>query len=132
MSGAGLASGVVQHGAEAPATPFAAWVVVVALLLGSAAVVWAFVRLGGSDGTDPGHEDGDGGGGSTTRRPPGTPPQDGPVSWPEFERQFAAYVAAGGRGDAALREVTDRQAASASPPAPRGSSAECAAHPNGR
>jgi hypothetical protein len=43
------------------------------------------------DGDDPG-SDGDGPG--WRRRGPRTPPPDAPVCWPEFERQFAEYVAA--------------------------------------
>jgi hypothetical protein len=35
--------------------------------------------------------DSDGGGG-WGKRPPRRPPPVGPVSWPDFERQFAAYV----------------------------------------
>jgi len=34
----------------------------------------------------------DEGGGSARRPPPNPPLPTGPVSWPEFERQFAAYV----------------------------------------
>jgi hypothetical protein len=40
-----------------------------------------------SDGSD------DGGGGGSGRPSP-RPPPVGPVSWPEFEREFAAYVRA--------------------------------------
>jgi hypothetical protein len=43
----------------------------------------------GPDESDPGS---DGGGGP--RRPPPPPPPVGPVSWAEFEREFAAFVAA--------------------------------------
>jgi hypothetical protein len=62
-------------------------------------VVW----LGG-DGGRPGPDDGDpgsdGGGGGGRRRPP-PPPPGGPVTWAEFERQFAEFVAerAGGRAE---------------------------------
>jgi hypothetical protein len=42
----------------------------------------------GSDGSDPGS----GGGGGGPRRPR-RPPPVGPVSWTDFERDFAAYVA---------------------------------------
>jgi hypothetical protein len=45
----------------------------------------------GDDGDDPG-SDGDGPG--WRRRGPRKPPPDEPVCWPEFERQFADYVAA--------------------------------------
>jgi hypothetical protein len=43
------------------------------------------------DGDEPG-PDGDGPG--WRRRGPRKPPPDEPVCWPEFERQFAEYVAA--------------------------------------
>jgi hypothetical protein len=46
-------------------------------------------RRGESDETD----GSDGGGGLSARRSPRRPPPVGPVSWPEFERQFAEYVA---------------------------------------
>ena len=54
--------------------------------------IWLIALLSrrrGSDETD----DSDGGGGLSTRRPPRRPPPVGPVDWPDFERQFAAYVA---------------------------------------
>ena len=44
-----------------------------------------------------GHDDpGDSGGGGRPGRPSPEPPPapDGPAWWPEFEREFAAYVAA--------------------------------------
>ena len=41
-------------------------------------------------------DDGGGGGGGEGRPPdPPRPSSDGPAWWPEFEREFAAYVAAG-------------------------------------
>ena len=43
------------------------------------------------DPPDADDSDSDGGGG-WGKRPPRRPPPVGPVSWPDFERQFAAYV----------------------------------------
>jgi len=53
-------------------------------------LIWLSVRHAGPDGSDDTDSGSDGGGGT---RPPRRPPPVGPVSWPEFERQFAAYVA---------------------------------------
>ncbi len=110
MSVAAIPSAVVRHFAHATATDLAAWGVVLVLVVGSATVVWAFVRFGGWDAPDAGSEDSGGGGGCSRRRPPGTPPQGGPVWWPEFERQFAEYVAEADRGNAGLLEIGDRGA----------------------
>jgi hypothetical protein len=75
--------------------PLAATWVPTAVGVASAALVMLVMWLaagrpgrGGPDETDPGS---DGGWGSTP--PPRRPPPAGPVCWPEFERQFAAYVA---------------------------------------
>lgn len=66
-------------------------VVVLSVLLGTVVlIVWS--RRDGSDGDwdqDPGG--GPGGGG-----PPDAPGPAGPICWPEFERQFAEYVAGAG------------------------------------
>jgi hypothetical protein len=74
-------------------------------------LVWSCRRPGrdGPDDSDPGPDDGGGGGG---RRRPRRPPPAGPVSWAEFERQFAAYVASreGGSCERAVRP-RDRMAA---------------------
>src|SRR5947209_14774419 len=73
----------------------ATWVVgaaVVALLV-AGVILWMLARPGGSDGTDPGRG---GGGGGTGGGPPDPSPRAGPAWWPEFEREFAAYVATGG------------------------------------
>ncbi len=110
MSVAAILPALVQHFAQTTATDLAAWGAVLVLVVGSATVVWAFVRFGGWDAPDPGPEDSGGDGGSSRRRPPGTPPQGGPVWWPEFERQFAEYVAAADRGNTGLLEIGDRGA----------------------
>jgi len=63
------------------------------VLLIAALLVWLCARAkpDDPDGADPGS---DGGSRWPRRRPPRRPPPPGgPVSWPEFERQFAAYVA---------------------------------------
>ena len=49
-------------------------------------------RSDDADGDDPGSGGDDPGWGRD--RGPRTPPPEGPVCWPEFERQFAEYVAA--------------------------------------
>ena len=59
------------------------------LVLGALGLHAAARRRRGSD-EDPGSDDGPGG----TRRPRPTPTlPTGPVSWPDFEREFAAYAA---------------------------------------
>jgi hypothetical protein len=69
----------------------AAWATVVLvsiLLLWPALSVWFLSRHDDSD-------DSDGNGGSGGPPPPDPPsPPDGPLWWPEFEREFAAHVAA--------------------------------------
>ena len=52
-----------------------------------------------SSGEDPG----DGGGGSGKPPPEGPPPSHEPAWWPEFERDFATYVAVRGQADRAGR-----------------------------
>ena len=67
---------------------------------------WLFgVGRGGEDDAD-GESDGGGGGGGGRRRPrpPQPPPGSGPVDWPEFERQFAEFVARRPRPPAVSRE----------------------------
>jgi hypothetical protein len=76
--------------------PLAAmWVPVavsIALTVGLLAfVLWGHVRRAGPDG-DEHDSDSDEGGGGSGRRRPRRPPPVGPVSWQDFERQFAAYV----------------------------------------
>ena len=53
-------------------------------------MLWALTRDDRPD-TDEPNSDSDEGGGSGRRRPR-RPPPVGPVSWQDFERQFAAYV----------------------------------------
>jgi hypothetical protein len=62
--------------------------------------------IGRRDGEDDADGESDGGGGGGRRRPPPpeAPPGTGPVDWPEFERQFADFVACGRRVPAAARE----------------------------
>jgi hypothetical protein len=76
-----------------------------------ALMIWSLSRGTGPDGTDdPGS---DGGGGWWRQRHPRRPPPVGPVSWTEFERQFAAYVDAcreGAAGRSTPRARRDRQA----------------------
>ena len=68
--------------------PTLAGLAVPLLVLGALWLRGAARRRRGSD-EDPGSDDGPGG----TRRPRPTPTlPTGPVSWPEFERQFAAYA----------------------------------------
>jgi hypothetical protein len=69
---------------------WATLIVVMSLLAMPALSVWFLWR--GEDGPD--DSDGGGGGPGGGGPPPDPPPQpDGPVWWPEFERQFAEYVA---------------------------------------
>ena len=83
----------------------AAWVTtVVGLALAGGLVglllIWVLCDPGGPEGDEP---DSDSDGGSRRRRPR-RPPPVGPVSWQDFERQFAAYVesrAGAGEGDRA-------------------------------
>jgi hypothetical protein len=51
-------------------------------------LIWIRSDPGGPDGDEPDS----GSDGGSRRRRPRRPPPDGPVSWPDFERQFAAYV----------------------------------------
>jgi hypothetical protein len=69
--------------------PTIAGMAVPLLVLGALWLRGAARRHRGSD-EDPGSDDGPGG----TRRPPPAPTlPTGPVSWPDFEREFAAYAA---------------------------------------
>ena len=72
-------------------------------------------RLGG-DGRGPGPDENDPGSdeGGGPRRPPPPPPPAGPVSWAEFEREFAALVAAqAGRSAEDVRHTAEDDVASA-------------------
>jgi hypothetical protein len=55
-----------------------------------AVIIWRQCGGAGPDGAEDSDSDDAGGGGG--RRRPRRPPPVGPVSWIEFERQFAAYV----------------------------------------
>ena len=78
------------HAATATWVPTAAGVgLAVLLFLGLA---WSCVRRSPPDGTDEPDEGGGGGGGGGGPRRPRRPPPVGPVSWVDFERQFAAHV----------------------------------------
>jgi hypothetical protein len=75
-------------------------------------------RPDGGDGDDPGSGGDDPGWGRD--RGPRTPPPEGPVCWPEFERQFADYVAAQGFSEPERpRSATRRRAAARGPRPPR-------------
>jgi hypothetical protein len=78
-----------------PGSPdlWATVIVIVALLGMPVLSVWFLWR--GEDGPDDSGPDGGGGGGGGPPRDT-PPPPDGPAWWPEFEREFAAYVAAVG------------------------------------
>jgi hypothetical protein len=96
------AVGLTRAGARAahtaPHTP--TWAIVVGIGLGVLLVVlWLGLALvsirrpPGRDGDDD-HGSGPGGGGPGRRGPDGgEPPGSAPVSWADFEREFAAYVA---------------------------------------
>src|SRR3954447_4064065 len=70
-------------------------------------MLWVQSDPGGPD-DDP-DSDADGGGGG--RRRPRRPPPVGPVSWQDFERQFAAYVERRGVAPAPAPERTRTGAA---------------------
>src|SRR5690348_10320078 len=84
---------VVAHPAGSAAWPGS---VSILLLLAIAAIcvlfLWPEVRRsdGGTDDSDEGGSGGDDWGGGPT--PPCPPPDTDPAWWPEFEREFAAYV----------------------------------------
>ena len=82
-----------------PASAGTIGVVVLAVIAGlELALLIACARVGrsGPEDDDPGSDDDGPGWGDPQPR---TPPPDAPVCWPEFERQFAEYVAAqAGRG----------------------------------
>ena len=65
--------------------------ILVAIATLELAVMIAFSRIGRRN--DPGDDDQDDDGPGWGRDEPRTPPPDSPVSWPEFEREFAEYVA---------------------------------------
>ena len=69
--------------------------VMAALDVSAMLILWRMFMWGGTDGDDSGP--GGGGPGWRRRRRPRRPPPHDPVCWPEFERQFAEYVAASGR-----------------------------------
>ena len=77
--------------------------------LGLMLILWRVFRRGGTDGDDPGS--GGDGPGWRRRRRPRTPPPDGPVCWPEFERQFAEHVAAVGARERASSRPRDERTA---------------------
>jgi hypothetical protein len=83
-----FAADVARSQQESP--PVVMLVVIVSLQLVVGLILWRVFRYGGPDDDDPGRG-GDGPGWG--RRRPRKPPPDQPVCWPEFERQFAEYVA---------------------------------------
>ncbi len=65
----------------------------VAAVLGG---IWIMVHVARHGrGDDAGESGGDGGGGGGSPKPPDPRPRPDPDWWPEFERQFAAYVRSG-------------------------------------
>ena len=84
---------VSGHGAETALVSFGV-IVGIHLLAGLLICVWVALGLGGND--DSGSDD-DGPGWRRRPRPP--QPPDPPVSWPDFERQFAEHVEALGDRD---------------------------------
>ena len=95
------ALGVVHHHAAARPPDWMPPVAAVIIVFASMLVLLAWIRWDGPD--EPGPDRGGGGGGV---RPPEGPSPDGPPWWPEFERQFAEYVA---RTSAHSTTVGDRQ-----------------------
>lgn len=73
-------------------TIVAIWLLCLAFAGVIAFVIWGFcVGDGGNDESD--DEGGGGGGGGRKRTPPRGSPSNEPEWWPEFEREFAFYVA---------------------------------------
>jgi hypothetical protein len=62
--------------------------------LATPAVVLLVIWLRGEIDKRRGSDESDGSDGGGGRRPPPPPPPVGPVSWPEFEREFGDYVSA--------------------------------------
>jgi hypothetical protein len=95
-----LATSVAASG-DRP-TAIAVLVAIFALQVGIVLTLRRIFRPDDSDGDEPGS---DGGGPGRRNDPaPRQPPPDGMIRWPEFERQFADYVAG-------LRTSVDRRAA---------------------
>ena len=64
-------------------------------LVALAGGIWIMLHMArhhGGSGDDPGDGGGGGGGGGRGPKPPDPRPEADPHWWPEFERQFAAYV----------------------------------------
>jgi hypothetical protein len=80
----------VLDGSHHPGGPPAAVIAIVIGAVLTLAIVLLWLHMGNS-GPGPGDSDDDSGGGG--RRPPEPPPPADPGWWPEFERDFAAYVA---------------------------------------
>ena len=78
-----------------------AWIVGVLIGAQIAMLVFSLWWLHREDSS--GEEPGGGGGGSGKRPPEGPSPSDEPAWWPEFERDFATYVAVRGQPDRAGR-----------------------------
>jgi len=87
--GIGPAAGLAGHGGWVTYLPVLSLLALVASCVWLA--VWSVRRLGG--GADDSDEGETGGGGwGRGPRPISPPPDADPEWWPEFERQFAAYV----------------------------------------
>jgi hypothetical protein len=86
-------------------TVVAVLAVIAALQLGVMLILRRVFRPDDADDDDPGS--GGGGPGWRRRRRPRKPPPDGPVCWPEFERQFAEHVAALGAGESVSSRPRD-------------------------
>ena len=87
MSPAVCAHNVYAH-ADQAASSDPSWIIIVAVGGCFLAIVVLGAWLYRQDGPDD-----SGGHGGSGGPPPEPPPPDGPTWWPEFEREFAAYVA---------------------------------------
>jgi hypothetical protein len=93
MSPAVCAHNVYTHADQAASSD--PWIIVAVGGCFLAIVVLGAWLYGHEGSDDSGHEgpDDSGGHGGSGGPPPQPPPPDGPTWWPEFEREFAAYVA---------------------------------------
>ena len=110
-----LALAIYLTASEERTTALAVLGAIFALQFGVIVILRRIFRADTGDDDEPGS---DGGGPGRRRGPaPRRPPPDGPVCWPEFERQFSEYVAE--RRGASARLPTGKRPSSGSDDAAR-------------